>query len=318
MAGAEEVGSHLKYILLLALMTAGLATPSTYFVTVSGLGGTPEYDAQFTKWNEELDSLLRGNGPGAVVQTLTGASATRQNLRQLLTKLAGEIQPDDSFALFLIGHGTFDGTNYKYNLPGPDVTAGELAALLNRIPAREQLVVNMTSASGSSMAALAKKDRIVITATKSGSEKNATVFARYWIDALRDPAADTDKNGTVSALEAFRYAENKTAAYFQTEKLLATEHPMLSDTGGANGVRDPKPEDGQGSLAAVFPVLRPPSEVARNVSPEKQKLLLRKQQLEARIDKLKYEKAALPEGEYKQQLTSLLLDLARTQAEIDK
>jgi hypothetical protein len=179
-------------------------------------------------------------------------------------------------------------------------------------------VVNMTSASGASLAALAKKGRIVITATKSGTEKNITVFARYWIDALRDPAADVDKNGTVSALEAFRYAESKTAAYFQQEKLLATEHPLLSDTGSTTGVRDPTPENGQGLLAAAFPVLRPPSEVAQGANPEKQKLLQKKQQLEAKIDRLKYQKAAMPEEEYRQQLTGLLLDLARTQAEIDR
>ncbi len=129
------------------------------------------------------------------------------------------------------------------------MTAAELASMLNRIPARRQLVVNMTSCSGASLAPLAKKDRIVITATKSGTEKNATIFARYWVDALRDPAADTDKNGTVSALEAFRYAQRKTAAYFESEKLLATEHAMISDTGTAKAVRDPKPENGQGMLA---------------------------------------------------------------------
>jgi hypothetical protein len=33
---------------------------------------------------------------------------------------------------------------------------------------------------------------------------------------------------------------------------------------------------------------------------------------------LKYQRAALSEEEYKQQLTALLLELARTQAEIDR
>jgi hypothetical protein len=176
----------------------------------------------------------------------------------------------------------------------------------------------MTSASGASVAALAKKDRIVIVATKSGTEKNAPVFARYWIDALRDPVADADKNGTVSALEAFRYAERKTAGYFESEKLLATEHALLTDTAKANAVHDPKPDNGQGTLASAFPVLRPHTEVARNVTPEKQKLLAKKQDVEAKIDRLKYQKAALSEEEYKQQLTALLVELSRTQAEIDK
>ena len=134
----------------------------------------------------------------------------------------------------------------------------------------------------------------------------------------RDPAADTDKNGTISALEAYRYAERKTAAYFETEKILATEHAMLSDMGTANAVRDPKPENGQGLLAAAFPVMRSQAEAAKNVGPGKQSLLTKKEELEAKIDRLKYQKAALAADEYKQQLTALLLELARTQAEIDR
>jgi hypothetical protein len=291
---------------------------ATYSVTVAGLGGAPEYETQFEKWAAVLDQELRANGTGMQVATLSGPSATRARIEQALSTVAAEAKSDDAFALCLIGHGTFDGADYKLNIPGPDVTGAELASWLNRIPARRQLVVNMTSCSGASVAALARKDRIVITATKSGNEKNATVFARYWVDALRDPAADTDKNGTVSALEAYRYAERKTAAYFESEKLLATEHPMLTDTGSANAARDPKPENGQGMLASAFPLIRPQAAAATNIAPEKQKLIARKEDLEAKIDRLKYQKAAMDPGEYKQQLTALLLDLARTQAEIDR
>jgi hypothetical protein len=305
-------------VVCLLFWAAALLPGANYYVTIAGLGGTPEYETQFAKWATDLDHELRSNGPEAHVVTLSGGSATRQHVQQTLSRMGGEVQADDAFTLLLVGHGTFDGTDYKFNLPGPDISAAELAALLDKIPARRQLVVNMTSCSGASLAALAKKDRIVVTATKSGTEKNATVFARYWIDALRDPAADADKNGTVSALEAFLYAQRKTAAYFETEKLLATEHPMMTDTGNANAVRDPKPENGQGLLAATFPLLRPQVETAKAVAPEKQKLLSRKEELEAKIDRLKYQKSVMPPDEYKQQLTSLLLELARTQAEIDR
>lgn len=304
--------------ILLLLLSAALSPAASYYVTVVGLGGTPEYTTQFAKWAGDLDRELRTNGDDAHVVTLTGSTATRQSVQQTLSNLATQVTPGDAFALFLIGHGTFDGTDYKFNLPGPDMTGGELANLLNRIPARRQLVVNMTSCSGASLAVLGKKDRVVITATKSGTEKNATVFARYWIDALEDPSADTDKNGTVSALEAFNYAQRKTVAYFESEKLLATEHAQLSDDGTAKAVRDPKPENGNGLLAAAFPVIRPESASTKNLNPEKQKLLAKKEDLEAKIDRLKYQKAALPEDEYKQQLTALLLELARTQAEIDR
>lgn len=309
--------SGVKQIFLLILLAAS-ARAANYYVTIAGLGGVPEYEAQFEKWANDLDRELKANGPEARVTTLSGPSATRNEIGQVLGRIAAEAKPEDSFALLLIGHGSFDGTDYKFNVPGPDITAGEFARLLNGIPARRQLVVNMTSCSGASIPALVRKDRIVITATKSGTEKNATVFARYWVDALKDPTADTDKNGTVSALEAFRYVQGKTAGYFESEKLLATEHALLSDSGSKDAVRDPKPENGQGLKAAVFPVMRSEVEQAKNVAPAKQKLLAKKEDLEARIDRLKYQKAAMSPDEYKQQLTQLLLELSKTQAEIDR
>jgi hypothetical protein len=305
-----------------AVLLFCLALPlsaANYYVTIAGLGGAPDYEAQFAKWAADLDKQLRVSGPESHVLTLSGPGATRQHVEETLRQVANEMASDDAFALFLIGHGTFDGEEYKFNLPGPDITARELAGLINRIPARRQLVVNMTSCSGATLEAFAHKDRIVMTATKSGTEKNAPVFARYWVDALRDPAADTDKNGTVSALEAFNYAQRKTTAYFETEKLLATEHATMTDTGKTAGVRDPSSVNGYGALAAVFPLVRPQTVSAlKGAGPEKQKLLAKKEELETKIDRLKYQKAAMAPEEYKQQLTSLLLELARTQAEIDK
>jgi hypothetical protein len=176
----------------------------------------------------------------------------------------------------------------------------------------------MTSASGGSRAALEKHGRVVITATKSGTEKNATVFARYWVEALRDPSADTDKNESVSALEAFTYADQKTTQFYETQKRLATEHPTLEDTGQGDGARKPSPENGQGLLASQFTVLRLGATQMAASTPEKKALLEKREQLEQQIDKLKYEKAAIAPDAYKQQLAQLLLELAKTQAELDK
>lgn len=304
--------------LLVVFLLAAAAQGASYFVTIAGLGGLPEYDRQFGEWATEFDRQFKTNGPSAHVITLGGNNATKQHIQQIMSQLAGEMHASDSLALLLIGHGSFDGVDYKLNVPGPDITAVELASMLNKIPAQRQLVVNMTSCSGASVAALARKDRIVIVATKSGNEKNATVFPRYWLDALHDPAADADKNGSISALEAFEYAQRKTAAYFESEKLLATEHAMITDTGSANAVRDPKPENGQGLLAGNFVVLRPEENESETIAPGKQKLIAKKDELEARIDRLKYQKAVMNPEDYKQQLGALLLELARTQAEIDE
>ena len=301
------------------LLAVGCSLPATtFYVTVAGLGGEAEYEQRFQSWAQEIDKLVRAGGPDARSEALFGPAATRARLESVLGGIAREATPADALIVMLIGHGGLDGSDYKMNLPGPDISAAQLAALLDRIPAGRQLVVNMTSASGASIAALRKENRAVITATKSGTEENATVFARYWVEALRDPAADTDKNEVVSALEAFRYADQKTAKFYETQKRLATEHALLEDTGKGEGVRSPSPENGEGLLAARFAVVRLGAAQRAAQAPAKRKLLERKEALEAEIDRLKYEKSAMLLEEYRKRLTALLLELAKTQAELDK
>ena len=219
--------------------------------------------------------------------------------------------------LLLIGHGTFDESDYKFNVPGPDITASELASLLDKIPA-QQAVIDMTSASGGATPVLQKPKRVVVTATKSGTEKNAVVFTRYFIEALRDPAADADKNEVITVLEAFRYAEGKTAKFYDELKRLSTEHPLLEDTGKGEGVKAPSVENGQGMIAQRFALLHTGSAVAMAKDPEKQKLLKDKEDIEQKIDELKYRKASMPVPEYRGQLTKYLLDLAKVQEALDK
>jgi hypothetical protein len=303
---------------LLLLLVAALLPGATFYVTVAGLGGEPEYEQRFASQAQEIDKLIRAGNPDAKVQTLYGPQATKAQVQNLLAGIAKDAKPADALVLMLIGHGSFDGVDYKINLPGPDLSAVELATLLDRIPASRQLVVNMTSASGGSRAALEKPNRAIITATKSGSERNATIFARYWVEALRDPAADTDKNETVSALEAFVYAEQKTSQFYETQKRLATEHPTLEDTGQSEGTRKPSAENGQGLVASKIPLLHIGATQAAANTPEKKALLARREELEQQIDTLKYQKAATPPEEYKKQLEALLLELAKTQAELDK
>ena len=306
------------FLIFAAMQAFGPLHAATFYLTVAGLGGEPDYEQRFAAQAQEIDKLVKAGGPDANVTTLSGAQATKAQIQNALGQIAKQAKPADAFVLMLIGHGSFDGYDYKINLPGPDLSAVELASMLDRIPATRQLVVNMTSASGGSRAALEKQNRVVITATKSGSEKNATVFARYWVEALRDTSADTDKNETVSALEAFVYAEEKTSQFYDTQKRLATEHPTLEDTGSGDGARKPSPENGQGLKAAQFSLLRiGASQIAAN-TPEKKALLEKRDDLERQIDLLKYQKAAIPVDEYKKQLQALLLDLAKTQAEIDK
>lgn len=280
---------------------------TTYCVTVAGLGGEPDYEQHFAQWAKDIDTTLKSAGSGMKVETLSGPGATKSQVKTVLERIAREAKPSDAVLVMLIGHGSFDGNDYKINLPGPDLSADELAMLLDRIPATRQLVMNMTSASGASVHALQKPSRVVMTATKSGTEKNATVFARYWVDALRDAAADTDKNEVISALEAFKYAEQKTKQFYETQKRLSTEHATLNDGNQQAAL-----------MAGQFALLRLGSIQMAAKDPAKQALLAKREELEAKIQDLKFKKASLEPDDYKKQISALLLDLARTQAELDK
>jgi hypothetical protein len=297
-----------------------LVTPlraSVYYVTVAGLGGEPDYEQRFTANAKELDKVFRA-ASGAHVYTLTGNQATRARLSETMAEVARQAKPEDDLVLTLIGHGSFDGVEYKFNLVGPDVSAADLAAMCDKVPARRQLVVNTTSASGSSVAALERQGRGVIAATKTGTEKNATVFARYWVEALEDPTTDVDKSESISAMEAFQYAERKTTAFYESQKRLATEHAVFEDTGHGEAVRVNAAQGREGALLSSITVLRIGASQAAMNDPAKRELLAKKEALEQKIDSLKYQKAAMDPADYKNQLTDALLQLATVQGELEK
>ena len=305
-------------VCLLLLLAAAPARAAAYFVTVAGLVGEPDYEQRFTATAKDLDKVLQASGPDVHATTLTGAEATKARVSQALATVAQTAKAEDDFVLVLIGHGTFDGVEYKLNLVGADLSSGDLAALCNKIAAGRQLVVNATSASGGSLAVLERAGRAVVTATKSGTEKNATVFARYFVQALQDPAADVDKNESISALEAFQYADRKTGEFYTSQKRLATEHAVFEDVGKGEGVRAPDSASGEGRLLSRLTLVRFGTAQKAALDPAKHELLVKKEDLERQIDILKYQKAAMAQSEYERQLKALLVDLARVQATLDK
>jgi hypothetical protein len=300
------------------LLATGWARADTYFLTVAGLGGEPDYEQRFREMAADLDRIFKSGGATNHVFTMSGKDATRSNFAAVMQVIAGQAGPEDDFVLILIGHGSFDGQQYKFNLVGPDISAGGLAQMCGRIGSKRQLIVNTTSASGGSVAALARSGRAVIAATKSGTEKNATVFARYWVEALQDPTTDVDKNDSISALEAFQYAAAKTAAFYESQKRLATEHAVFADTGGGAVVRVASTASGAGRVLSGLTLVRLGAERTAIADPAKRGLLAKKEQLERRIDTLKYQRAAMSSQEYKQQLTEALVALAKVQEELEK
>ncbi len=306
----------MRLLCSLLFLSANLSA-TTFYVTVSGLGGEPEYETRFAGLATEAHKLVSGT-PEAKAFLHVGQQATKARIRESFAQIANDAGPDDNLVVFLVGHGTFDGIDYKINLPGADLSGVELAGLLDRVKAKKQLVVNTTSASGAAIAALQKPNRVIISATKSGTERNATVFARFWVEALRDPGADSDKNDTVTALEAYRYADQKTTQHYERSKRIATEHAVLEDTGQGEAVRNPSSENGHGLVAARTPLLRLGAAQKAAADPAKQKLLAQREEVEQRIDQLKYKKAGMPSAEYRKQLQGLLVELAKVQKEIDQ
>ena len=303
--------------LLGCCLLAGQARAATYYVTVAGLGGEPDYEQRFMANANDLDKIFK-SATGAHVVTLTGKQATKAKLTETIAAMAREAKPEDDFVLTLIGHGSFDGAEYKFNLVGPDMTGTELAALCDRVPAKRQLIVDTTSASGGVVMALQRPGRAVIVATKTGTEKNATVFARYWVEALQDPTADTDKSDSISAMEAFAYAARKTADFYTSQKRLATEHAEFEDTGKGEAVKAAPADSREGALLATITVVRIGAAQAAMNDPAKRDLMAKKEELEQKIDALKYQKAAMEPGEYKKELTAALVQLATVQGELDK
>lgn len=290
---------------LLCLLLAAAAAPAsaaTYMLVISGLGGEEAYEQRFIAWADTVaTSGTALTGDPARVQRFEGKAATAAAIEQALAQLATRLHADDQLFIVLIGHGSYDGSEYRMNLPGPDITGSTFATWLDKLPsATPVLLVNATSASGAIAERWLKPNRVVITATRSAGERNATRFAGYWAEALTSSEADRNKDETVTAAEAFEYASRKVTDGFKADAAIATEHPRI---GGADPGR--------------FIVARLGK--AGKFANDAQLLALREQQtgIERELSEVKARKPALPEDSYYQQLEPVLLRLARLGRQID-
>jgi hypothetical protein len=290
-------------LLLAAGLAAAPAHAELYYLIVGGLGGEAKYQQAFDEQVGALGAVARRTTGEARVAVLTGEGATRAALEKALESLRTKAKAADSLAVFLVGHGSFDGDAYKLNLPGPDINGDELAALLATVPARSQLIVNATSASGAVLETWAAEGRTIITATRSGFERNATRFAEHWAKALADGSADINKNGVITAQEAFDYASREVADSFERDGALATEHPQLA-----------------GGAPARFTVARlqatAPAATAA-ASPALAALSAEREKLDADIEALRGRRAEMEADAYLNQLQQLLVQLAEVQGKID-
>lgn len=317
--------------LLAAVHTApGNDTDGRYAILLAGASGNEELQKAYLDEIRKLHSVLVGPlgfAPDRVITLfddpemdpdLIQHTSTRKQLEQVCLKLAGRKEKTNLVFVFIEGHGSWDGKIYKLNLVGPDSTGGELASILYSIPAERFVVANATSSSGGSLPAFSSRGNIILTSTKSGMERNQTNWGRYFVASLENNAADSNKDGRVSMLEAFLYAGRKVEEYYKNEGNLQTEHAILDDNGDSKGQSLPNTEAGDGLLAvATFLDGGTGRDAMEAMTPEQRELALQARELESRIETLKSNKADMEPSIYETKLEELLLKLARINEKLE-
>jgi len=301
----------------LAAAPAPAATPEANdratVLVIAGAAGEPEFAPDIAL---QLEAWAKASAQAAAKHIAISDSETdRERVKSALG-----VEPKTGTGelwIVLVGHGTFDGKEAKLNLRGPDLSATDLAEWLKPFE-RPLAIIDTTSSSAPFLAKLAGKKRVVVSATRSGSEQNYARFGKYLAEAVGDPKSDLDKDGQISLLESFLSASHRTSEFYKTEGRLATEHALIDDTGDGLGTpadwfrgviatkraREGVPLDGL--RAHQFHLVR--SAMEQQLPPEAR---AQRDQLEQQIAALREKKAKMTEEKYFQELEKMMLELAR-------
>jgi hypothetical protein len=305
---------------LVCLASVSARAADRYALIVSGATGEPSYAGQYLAWRESLVTALVGTlefDKAKVVSLFDGEdpahAATAASVRREMEALRRRMHADDILLLVLLGHGTFDGIDAKFNLVGPDLDSKEWAALLKPLPGR-LVIVDATAASFPFMERLAGPRRIVITATDSPAQRFDTVFPEYFIKALTDPAADIDKNGRVSIWEAFIAASLNVRRYFDQRGQLATERALIDDNGDGVGREAGGDGDDGSNASRLYLDLERPD--AAPTDEELLALLQKRAALQVDADELKQRRALMTPDEYQKEFERLMIEFAKVSRDI--
>ena len=276
------------------------AAAELHVTVVQGLGGNPLFDVSFTDQRHKIIDASTTMAGEDNVTVFNGEEATRENLLAHFAAMAQTLSEEDRMAIYLIGHGSYDGEQYKFNIPGPDITDGDLDDVIGSLPGSNHFLVNTSSASGAILDTIDTENRIIITATRNGNEKNATEFGAFFASALAEEAADINKNNSVSIQEAFDFAERSVAEFFESEGKLATEHPQI-----------------RGDNSSSFNLARLELVETTSEDPRIAALLIQRQELDADIEDLQLRRNEFTNADYIQRLQALILESAQVSEQID-
>lgn len=298
------------------------APPQTRVLIVSGAAGSDEYAARQKKWRETLVTQLTTRFGVPVSRLVVLAeqagdgyqAASAANLRQAVSTIRVSQGQADTLLVVLLGHGTFDGVDAKFNMVGPDLTALEWRDALAGMPGR-LVFVQTASASFPFLAALAAPNRVVMTATDSPQQKYDTVFAEHFVAAFTAEAgeADLDKDGRISMWEAFAYAGDASKRHYQQRGQLSVERALLDDSGDGVG-RDVATQGEDGLLASRL--FLDPDPATASGDPSVTLLIGRRNTLETELDELRRKKGFMPDADYALELERVIVDIARVSREI--
>ncbi|HVR71601.1 MAG TPA: hypothetical protein VMT87_12230 [Vicinamibacteria bacterium] len=299
-------------LLALLVLAAPAAAEESHLVIVVGLGGEKKYTDAFHEMAVSMVGAAEkklgidparivylGEKPADPALPVYRGRSSRETVGKALADVARRARRGDLVFILLIGHGSAQAGESRFNLAGPDMGAADFAPLLDALAAQTVVFVNAASASGDFVKVLAGKDRAVVTATKSALERNQTVFARHFVDAFAGEGADADKDQRVSLLEAFEYARREVQRFYEKERRLLTEHAVLED--GRKGALARRVFLGTGGEAVT---------AAEASDPALAGLRQERREVERRLEAFRGKKAALPADEYEAQLEGLLLELA--------
>jgi hypothetical protein len=144
--------------------------------------------------------------------------------------------------------------------------------------------------------ALAGPDRVVVAATRTALERNESIFVTPFARGLVTRAADADKDGRITLLEAFAYARGEVERAYTAERKLLTEHAVVSDS----------------ALAATIVF----GGGATSADPRVAALQTERRALEQQITALRARKAQMDSVAYETELERLALALAERTARL--
>lgn len=314
---ARRACHALLAVCLWAASVRSAAAGDRYALVVTGASGGPQYAEQYDAWRSSFVQTLEQTFTYPKDRILVLAEkegdgvrqANRENVRRAVEVIRRAATKDDVVLILLMGHGTSENEEAKFNLVGPDLSAREWDDLLRPIAAR---LVFVDAASGSFpfLQELSGRGRIVLTANDSAAQQFETVFPGFFIGAFDDAEADFDRNGKVSIWEAFAFAAGGVRRWFQERGQLATERPMLDDNGDGIG-RDAEAGAGLDGTLAQITYLQPDAPIVDTGDPELTRLRRRRAEVESELEQLRANKTNLGADEYDAALERLLLELAR-------